>query len=291
MAVYDLEEQDQLEDLKAWWARWGNYITIVVLVICAAIVAVQGWRWWQRSQAEQASLLYTAVSDAAHKNDLSKAGESMAQLISRFASTGYTPRAALIMAKLKFDNNDKTGAKTDLQWVIDHSSEDELKQIARYRLAEVQFDQKQYDDALRTLDAKHDDAFDALYADLRGDILAASGRHDDARTAYQAALIKLDSKSPYRNYVEVKLNALGGPRVPLPGEPGFGANAADAAPGALTLPATAPAAHATTPAATAAGSPAPSTLTLPPPSASTNTKPAAPAPAAPGTPAPAPAAK
>jgi predicted negative regulator of RcsB-dependent stress response len=242
MAVYDLEEQDQLEDLKAWWTRWGNTATAVVIAVCVAIVGVQGWRWWQHSQAEQASALYTAISNAARSNDLPKAKDAMVQLASRYAGTGYAPRAAMIVARLKFENGDKAGARADLQWVIDRSGEDELKQIARYRLAEVQFDDKQYDDALRSLDAKHDDPFAGLYADLKGDILAASGRNDDARAAYQAALAKIDAKSPYRSYVEVKLNALGGPRgAPVAGVPAP-APAPAAAPTAAPAPTPAPAA-------------------------------------------------
>jgi predicted negative regulator of RcsB-dependent stress response len=113
----------------------------------------------------------------------------------------------MIVARMLFDSGDKAGAKAQLQWVIDRGSEEELKQIARYRLAEVQFDDKQYDDALRTLDAKQDEPFAGLYADLRGDILAAAKRTDEARTAYQTALAKVDAKSPYRNYIEVQLNA------------------------------------------------------------------------------------
>jgi len=95
--------------------------------------------------------------------------------------------------------------------VIERSSEEELKEIARLRLAAVELDEKQYDEALKTLDAKTDDAFAAIYADLKGDVLAAAGKVPDARTAYQVALSKLDPKSGYRTYVQAKLDALGGP--------------------------------------------------------------------------------
>src|SRR5512140_490129 len=147
MAVYDLEEQDQLEDLKAWWAQWGNYVTMVVVAVCVGIVAVQGWRWWKHSQAEQASVLYGAVSEAARANDAAKAKDAMAELAAKFAGTGYAPRAGMVTAKLLFDSGDKAGAKAQLSWVIEKTDEDILRQIARYRLAEIQFDDKQYDDA------------------------------------------------------------------------------------------------------------------------------------------------
>src|SRR5262249_9566237 len=126
----------------------------------------------------------------------------------------YAPRGALLYAKLLYDSGDKAGAKAQLQWVIDHAGEEELKAIARYRIAQIQLDDKQYDEALKTLDAKTDESFAAVYADLRGDILAAAGKSADARAAYQTALAKLDAKSGYGGYVQAKLAALGGPIAP-----------------------------------------------------------------------------
>ncbi len=222
MAVYDLEEQEQLEDLKAWWRQWGALITGVILAVCIGIVGVQGWRWWQGSQAERASVLFGAVTSAFAANDVAKARDAIAQLEERFAGTGYAPRGALLVARMLYDSGDKSGAKVQLLWVIERSNEDELKQVARIRLAEVQFDDKQYDDALRTLDAKHDEPFAGVYADLRGDILAAAGRVSEARPAYQAALTRFDANSPYHAYVQAKLDALGG----ATGAPGGSAGAA-----------------------------------------------------------------
>ena len=245
MAVYDLEEQEQLDDLKAWWKRWGNLVSGIVIAVCVAIVGVQGWRWWKHSQAEQASVLYGAVVAASRSNDAAKAKDAQAQLADRFAGTGYAPRGAMLLAALLWKSGDKAGAQAQLQFALDRSGEDDLKQIARFRLAEVLFDQKKNDEALRLLDAKHDEPFAGIYADLTGDILAASGRKDEARTAYQTALAKLDSKSPYRSYVQVKLDSLGGPVA----APGGGA----AAPAPAGAPGPAPAAP---PAAAGAAAPA-----------------------------------
>jgi predicted negative regulator of RcsB-dependent stress response len=172
---------------------------------------VQGWRWWQGNQAEQASVLFTAVNAAAKANDIAKAKEASSQLAEKFGGTGYAPRAALLVAKLMFDAGDMAGATAQLQSVLDRSSEDELKQIARIRLAEIQLETKQYDEALRTLDAKRDEPFAGAYEDLRGDILAAAGRINEARTAYQTALTKFDAKGPYHSFVQAKLDAIGGP--------------------------------------------------------------------------------
>ena len=210
MAVYDLEEQDKLDDLKAWWNRWGNLVTTVAVVAALVLVGFQGWRWWTARQVEEAGALFHGLSQAVRANDLPKAKDATAQLEDRFARTGYAPRAALVLAKLLHDSGDSAGARAQLQWAIDRADETELKEIARYRMAGVLLGDKQYDEALRVLDAKHGEPFAGLYADLRGDALSAAGRTEDARGAYQVALAKLDPKSQYRNYVQVKLDALGG---------------------------------------------------------------------------------
>jgi predicted negative regulator of RcsB-dependent stress response len=210
MGVYDLEEQEQLDDLKAWWQQYGKYIIAALVVVALAVTATQGWRWYRVKQSEQASVLYQAVSQAGRSNDVAKAKEPVTQIEDRFASTAYAPRAALLYAKMLYDAGDRAGARTQLAWVIDHASEDELKTVARFRLAQALLDDKQYDEALRTLDVKTDEAFTAMYSDLKGDVLLAAGKPADARAAYQVALAKLDPKSPYRAYVQVKLDALGG---------------------------------------------------------------------------------
>lgn len=238
MAVYDLEEQDKLEDLKAWWKQWGNTISGIVIAVCVGVVGVQGWRWWTQHQAEEASVLFGAVNAAVRANDTAKAKDAMAQLADKYGRTAYAPRGALLVAPLLFDNGDKAGAKAQLAAVIDRDAEDELKDIARLRLAAILLDDKQYDEALRTLDAKHGEPFAGVYADARGDVLAAAGRPNDARTAYQTALARLDAKSPYRNFVQVKLDALGGPLLGS-GTPAA-APAAPAAPAGTPVPSAAP---------------------------------------------------
>ena len=210
MAVYDREEQERVEDLKAWWARWGNTASWVAIGVAAVIVGVQGWRYWQANRAEAASALYYAVSQAGRTGDAAKAKDAMATLAGQYGGTAYAPRGALLYAKQLWSAGDKAGAKAQLQWVVDRASDEDLKQVARYRLAEALLDEKNVEEALKVLDAKHADAYAGLYADLRGDALAAAGRNDEARAAYQVALAKIDAKTAYRNFVQVKLDALGG---------------------------------------------------------------------------------
>ena len=164
-----------------------------------------------RSAPSDASVLYTAVSDAVRAKDAAKAKDAALQITDRYAR--HRLRAARGAARTRSCSTTAAIARARRRntrgWSITRKRRS-CRQIARYRLAQVQIDEKQYDAALATLDAKHPEPFDGLYADLRGDALAAAGRVADARTAYETALAKLDPKSPYRNYVQVKHDALGG---------------------------------------------------------------------------------
>src|SRR6478752_5086073 len=118
MAVYDLDEQDQIDELKAWWARYGGAITVGLVLAVLVIGSVQGWRWWSGKRAEDASVLYSAVSEAARAKDSAKAKDAVSQITDRYAGTGYAPRAALLYAKMLYDDADRDGAKAQYAWVV-----------------------------------------------------------------------------------------------------------------------------------------------------------------------------
>jgi predicted negative regulator of RcsB-dependent stress response len=208
MAAYDLDEQEKLGDLKAWWARFGNYVTAGVTVVALIVAANQGWKYYTGKQAAEAASLYFALSDAATKNEAAKAKDAVAQLVEKFPNTGYASRGALLAAKLAFDAGDLPAAKTQLDWVVANSKELEIVSIARLRLAAVLLDQKQFDAAIAALDAKHSDAFDGMFLDMKGDVFNLQGKPADAKTAYEAALVKLDPKGSLKQYTQVKLDAV-----------------------------------------------------------------------------------
>lgn len=211
MATYDLEEQEQMDELKAWWKRWGSLTMLAVAIVLAAGA---GWRYWQHQTATQtteAAVIFGKLTESVQQNNLKSAREVGAVLIDKYSRTAYAPRAALILAKLNFDNKDVRSAQAQLEWVIAHTNEAALKDLARLRLASVLLDQKQYDGALKQLASPHSDAFGFRFDDLKGDVLSAQGKTAEARTAYQAAFDKTKVENPYRNIVELKLDAMGGP--------------------------------------------------------------------------------
>jgi len=205
----DLQEQEQLDALKAFWKQYGNLVTWVLIIVLGAYVAWTGWNYWQREQAQNASAMYDALEQAVQAGDAERAGRVFADLKERFPRTAYVQQAALAAAKLQFDKGQLDAAKASLGWAAENAKEDEYRTIARLRLAAVLASAKQYDEALKQLDAAKADGFEALIADRRGDILAAAGKTAEARTAYQAAWKALDDKVDYKVLIDAKLTALG----------------------------------------------------------------------------------
>jgi predicted negative regulator of RcsB-dependent stress response len=207
----DLEEQEQIAELKAWWKQHGNLIVSVIVGAALAFSAWQGWRWYQASQAAHASAVYEALAKGAQAGDAKVLRDASGTLIENYPRTLYASMGALVAARFHFDRNDLKAAKTQLQWVIDKSPWDDLKDLARLRLAAILLDEKAHDEALKLLDAKHAAAYDAQYAALRGDVLVAKNQPKEARAAYQAALEKSGKEqSAFRETVRMRLEALGG---------------------------------------------------------------------------------
>lgn len=206
--MYDLNEQQQLEIIKAWLARHGGKLAMAALVAAVAGAGYLGYRHYQQGQAEKASALYSDLVKM--DGDVKKIRLAASNIMESFPKTPYAARAALIAAGHDFDAGEMDDARIQLQWAIDHSQEPELRDVARLRLGRVLFDQKKYADAIATLDAPHGDAFDGLYSDLKGDIYAEEGKKDQARSAYLLAYNKIENGSPYRNIVSIKLDSTGG---------------------------------------------------------------------------------
>jgi predicted negative regulator of RcsB-dependent stress response len=207
----DLEEQEQLDQLKAFWKRWGNLITWVLTAVLAAFAAWQGWNWYQRDQAAKAAAMYDEFDRAYTAQDLDKAAAAAGDLQARYAGTGYAAQAGLQVAKLQLDKEKADDARKALAWVAEHGSEGPYRDIARLRLAGLQIDAKAFDEAAKTLDAIKSTEFAALVADRRGDALLLQDKRDAAKAEYQKALAGLEKTQDYRRIVEAKLATLGVP--------------------------------------------------------------------------------
>lgn len=207
--AYDLEEQEQIANFKAFWDRFGNLISWVLIIALGGYAAYNFWNSHQRSQSAEASGLYDELVGTAQAKDGAKVQRIAGDIENKYGSTAYAPMAALAAAKVAFDANDLKTAKAQLQWAADHGN-DEYKAVARLRLSGVLLDEKAYDQALALLNGEFPAQFAGEVADRKGDVLVAQNKLPEARAAYQAALDKMGKANPGRQLVQIKLEAIGG---------------------------------------------------------------------------------
>ncbi|PWF54608.1 YfgM family protein [Massilia glaciei] len=206
--AYDLEEQEQLASMKAFWAQYGNLITWVLIIALGSFAAYTYWGQRNRVQAVEASALYDEQLALLAAKDNAKVQRIAADVQAKYSRTVYAAMSALVAARSAFDANDAKAAKAHLQWVVEHGN-DEYKSVARLRLAAVLLDEKAYDEALKTIATDMLPQFAGAVADRKGDILAAQNKVAEARAAYQGALDAMSKDNPGRQLVQYKLDALG----------------------------------------------------------------------------------
>lgn len=206
--AYDLEEQEQLDEFKAWWKAYGKMVGNLALAALLGYAVFQGWHYYKNNQAVGASTQYQELVVTDEK-DVKAVQAKSAILIDKFSSTPYAGRAALFAAKANYQAGDAKSAKAQLEWAISNAKESSVSAIASLQLANILAEEKNFDGALKLLNAKHDAGFDGLFSDLKGDVLVALGKTNEAKAAYQQALTALDTQGKYRALTQQKLEALG----------------------------------------------------------------------------------
>ena len=207
--AYDLEEQEQLATMKAWWTQYGNLVTWLLIAALAVYAGWSGWNYYQRNQAAQAGQLFDELQKSVAAKDNVKVQRAAQDMEEKFPRTAYAQMTGLTAAKSAFDSNDLKTAKLQLQWVIDHAADEEYKAVAKVRLAGVLLDEKAYDDGLKLLVTDFPKAFAGLVADRKGDLLGAQNKLPEARASYGAALAAMEPRNPGRQLIQLKLDALG----------------------------------------------------------------------------------
>lgn len=203
------EHADASEKLKTWWKSYGNALILGIVLGSSALGGLKYWQHYQAKQTEAASKLYEQLLQNFQLRAAAKVDESGNKLMQEYASTPYAGKAALVLAKMRFDTNDLKTARQHLQWAMDKASEDAVRHVARLRLARLLLDQGELDAALELTNVKNQIGFEADYLEIKGDILTVKGRTDEARAAYRAALERLTKESPYQQVLAIKLDDLG----------------------------------------------------------------------------------
>ena len=204
----DLEEQEQLDEFKAWWKKNGKLLTNLVL---AALIAYSAWlayNWFQQKKATEASELYQSLVqlDAAKIADIKT---QSSKLMENYSGTPYAGRAAVFAAKNNYAANDSKSAKAQLEWAISNAKESPVRAIAGLQLASILLEEKKYDEALKVLSAESDKGYEGLKQGLQGDIYLAQGKPAEAKKAYESALGNLDATGRLHRYTMQKLESLG----------------------------------------------------------------------------------
>ena len=205
----DLEEQEQLDQIKHFWAQYGNLITWVLIAVFGSMAAWNGWNYWQRSQATKAAALYDEIERAALASDADRMERALSDMKDKFGGTTFAAQGGLLAGKTLFDAGKTDGARAALSWVAESAPDDAYKAVARLRLVGLDIEAKSFDQALKTLEAAVPKSFEPLVADRRGDVFMAQGKTEEAKTQYQAAWRGLSDRAEYRRLVEVKLASLG----------------------------------------------------------------------------------
>jgi predicted negative regulator of RcsB-dependent stress response len=207
----DLQEQEQIDELKAFWKRWGNPITWALIAVLAAFAGWNGWNWYQREQGVKAGVLFDELDRTVAAGDVERAARVFSDLRDRHPGTTWAAQGGLLVARLQHERAKVDESIGTLTWVADKAADPALQAIARLRLAGLHLDAKRADAALETLSRATAAGFEALVADRRGDALSSQGKVGEAIEAYRAAHQGLTESLDYRRVVEAKLTALGAP--------------------------------------------------------------------------------
>jgi predicted negative regulator of RcsB-dependent stress response len=205
----DLEEQEQLDQLKAFWKQYGNLITWLLVLVLGGYAAWNGWTLYQRDQGAKAGSLYDELDRAAQEGDSDRATRIFADMKERYPRATFTQQAGLVAARVAAEKSQYDAAIASLAWVADKGGDSEYRSIARLRLAGLLLDTGKHDEALKRLEGVEGAEFAPLAADRRGDILLTQGKKAEAQAAYLKAWTAMDPKVDYRRLVEAKLNLLG----------------------------------------------------------------------------------
>ncbi|HKK55380.1 YfgM family protein [Marinobacter sp.] len=207
-------DEETIEAIKGWWKQNGTSLLIGVV---AALAIVFGWQAWQQQQvdyrteaASQFASLINAYTDESEENRAETVEFVANNLREEYSDSAYAVYGSLILARQQMmDQGDTEAAISTLEWA--NSKADQGKPLAliiRGRLARAQFDIADYDAALKTIDgASGAESFEAIFSELRGDILLAQGNADGAREAYKKAREKSDAERS--GILELKLADLG----------------------------------------------------------------------------------
>jgi predicted negative regulator of RcsB-dependent stress response len=217
--VSEYSEAEQWQRAKDWVRTNGLWIVAGVAIGAAGI---GGWRWYferRTTQAEAASARYEEMIDAFSRNDRARGMTIVDDINRQYDWTPYAALATLMAARSQVEANELDKAVGSLKTVMDSATDEEIRVIARLRLARVQAAQGKYDDALATLKMEKPGEFATRLAEVRGDVLLAKGDRAGALREYLAARSGKNQGRVDADLLDLKIRDLGGTPPPNAEDP------------------------------------------------------------------------
>ena len=198
----DAAEEENIEALKKWWDENGKPLLFFAIFVIGGYGAWLLWQNTQATDAETASDLYEEVLSLAisepglpvTEQESLRILELFDQLKVDYSGSVYALYGALFAAQQLVNANDLDAAEDSLQWVLDNQQNGLFRQTdegliltTNLRLGRVILAKGESERALNLVNGIDPKAFEAGFAELRGDIYVTMGRIVDARDAYIAA--------------------------------------------------------------------------------------------------------
>ena len=202
----DLEQQEQLAALKAFWATNRKWITSILIILVIVSVTTTGWKFYAGNRQLQASKLLSSVQEAVEEQKIDDAILITNELAKKYSSYPQRGLAGLVLSKaLVFDDRQEEAEK-QLRSLVNIDSD--VSWVARVRLAGLLLDMNKPVEALDILLEKIPPIWTGIVSDRRGDVLMALGKKAEARSAWVRALEVYSSdraEGVARNMIMMKL--------------------------------------------------------------------------------------
>lgn len=198
-------DQEEIEQLKKWWSENG---TSLVIGVSAGLMLLFGWKAWHNyvdSQGMAASQYFERVQAALIQEDHEKALTVGGQLLDQYSGTIYAANSALGLAAMEVERGNGAAARLHFQWVLENSSFDSPRQLARLGIARTYLNEGDLDQALQQLTLEQSTIYGSHYSEVKGDVLRQQGKREAAQQAYTEAMKLADEMDDRRELLKMKL--------------------------------------------------------------------------------------